>query len=65
MASSPRLFNPRLDWIVFLTSVGLSLTLLFFGRNPAVESLKLQSVEMIARATKPLVLARRTFYLWQ
>ena len=65
MASSPRLFNPRLDWIVFLTSVGLSLTLLFFGRNPAVESLKLQAVEMIAKASQPLVLARRTFYLWQ
>ncbi len=65
MPSAPRLFNPRLDWIVFLTSVGLSLTLLFFGRNPAVESLKLQAVEMIARASKPLVLARRTFSLWQ
>jgi rod shape-determining protein MreC len=65
MASNPRLFNPRLDWIVFLTSVGLSLTLLFFGRNPAVASLKLQAVEVITKASKPLVLAHRTLYLWQ
>lgn len=65
MPSSPRLFNPRLDWIVFLSAVGLSLTLLFFGRNPAVAALKLQAVEIIGRASKPLVLAHRTLYLWQ
>ncbi len=65
MASSPRLFNPRLDWIVFLTSVGFSLTLLFFGRNPAVASVKRELGDVMSQLSKPVVLAKRTLYLWQ
>ncbi len=65
MASSPRLFTPRLDWIVFLTSVGFSLTLLFFGKNPAVASIKRELGDTMAQLSKPVVLAKRTLYLWQ
>jgi rod shape-determining protein MreC len=65
MASTPRLFNPRLDWIVFLTSVGFSLTLLFFGRNPAMTSIKRDVGMLIANLSRPVVLARRTLDLWQ
>lgn len=65
MASTPRLFNPRLDWIIFLASVGLSLTLLFFGRTPALSSLKREAASWISTASKPIILARRSLYLWQ
>ena len=65
MASTPRLFTPRLDWIVFLTSVGLSLTLLFFGKNPALTSVKREVGTLVANLSRPVVLARRTFDLWQ
>ena len=65
MATSPRLFNPRLDWVIFLTSVGFSLTLLFFGKNPALNAFKREAAGVLTAASKPLVLARRTFDLWQ
>ena len=65
MASSPRLFTPRLDWIIFLTSVGFSLTLLFFGKNPATASIKRELGSAAANLSKPVVLARRALDLWQ
>ena len=65
MASSPRLFTPRLDWIVFLSSVGLSLTLLFFGKNPALSAIKRELGSAAANLSKPVELGRHTLYLWQ
>lgn len=65
MRSSPPLFAPRLDWIIFLITVGFSLTLLFFGKKPAVVGVKNEIGGVLARIEKPLSLIRHTFELWQ
>jgi rod shape-determining protein MreC len=65
MRNSALLFTPRLDWIVFLVTVGFSLTLLFFGKGPAVASVKLEIGGVIAYAGKPVGLVRRSFGLWK
>jgi rod shape-determining protein MreC len=58
-------FTPRLDWIVFLVTVGFSLTLLFLGRGPAASAVKLEIGGLIAYAAKPVGLVRRSFGLWK
>jgi rod shape-determining protein MreC len=65
MRNSALLFTPRLDWIVFLVTVGFSLTLLFFGKGPAVTSAKREIGGIIAYAGKPVGLVRRSFGLWK
>jgi rod shape-determining protein MreC len=65
MRNSALLFTPRLDWIVFLVTVGFSLTLLFFGKSPAVTSAKREIGGIIAYAGKPVGLVRRSFGLWK
>lgn len=61
MRSSPRLFVPRLDWIIFLITVGFSLTLLFFHESPAVAGVRKEVGGLLAYLSKPLVQARRAF----
>ena len=65
MRNSALLFTPRLDWIVFLVTVGFSLTLLFFGKSPAVTSVKREIGGIVAYAGKPVGLVRRSFGLWK
>jgi rod shape-determining protein MreC len=65
MRNSALLFTPRLDWIVFLVTVGFSLTLLFFGKGPAVTSAKREIGAIIAFSGKPIGLVRRSFGLWK
>ncbi|MBI5058462.1 rod shape-determining protein MreC [candidate division KSB1 bacterium] len=61
MRSSPRLFVPRLDWIILLITVGFSLTLLFFSKSPAVNGVKRELGTGLAYLAKPLVQLRRAF----
>ena len=63
--SSPPLFAPRLDWVIFLATVGFSLTLLFFGKGRAAAAAKQEIGGAVAYLTKPVLLVRRTFTLWQ
>ncbi|RPH96095.1 rod shape-determining protein MreC [candidate division KSB1 bacterium] len=65
MRNSAPLFVPRLDWIVFLVTVGFSLTLLFFGKGRAVAVVKRETGGAIAYLAKPVGLVRRTFNLWR
>jgi rod shape-determining protein MreC len=61
MRSSPRLFVPRLDWIILLITVGFALTLLFFSKSPAVNGVKREVGTGLAYLAEPLVQARRAF----
>jgi rod shape-determining protein MreC len=63
--SSPPLFAPRLDWLIFLATVGFSLTLLFFGKGKAAAAAKQEIGGVVAYLTKPVLFVRRTFSLWQ
>jgi rod shape-determining protein MreC len=65
MRSSPSLFVPRLDWLFFLATVGLSLTLLFFGKGKAVSAVKQEVGGVVAQLGRPLAVVRRTFDLWR
>jgi len=63
--SSQPLFAPRLDWVIFLATVGFSLTLLFFGKGKAAAAAKQEIGGAVAYLATPVVLVRRTFGLWQ
>jgi rod shape-determining protein MreC len=65
MRNSALPFMPRLDWIVFLVTVGFSLTLLFFGKGPAVTAVKREVGGVIAYVGKPVGAVRRSFGLWK
>jgi rod shape-determining protein MreC len=65
MRNSPTPFAPRLDWLIFLATVGFSLTLLFFGKGTAVSAAKQEIGGLIAYLGKPIQLAARTFDLWE
>jgi rod shape-determining protein MreC len=65
MSRSSPLFVPRLDWVIFLCMVGLSLTLLFFGRNRAVLVVKKEIGGALAQLGRPLAVVRHTFDLWK
>ncbi len=65
MRSSPPLFAPRLDWLIFLATLGLSLGLLFFGNGTRVVTVKQEFGGIIAQLGRPVMLARRTFGLWK
>lgn len=65
MRNSALLFTPRLDWIVFLVTVGFSLTLLFFGKGAAVVGVKRELGGVIAFTGKPLGAVKKTFGLWK
>ena len=62
--SSPPLFAPRLDWVIFLATVGISLTLLFFGKDKAAVAAKQEIGGAAAYLAKPILFVRRTFSLW-
>jgi rod shape-determining protein MreC len=62
---TPPLFAPRLDWLIFLASVGFSLTLLFFGKGKAAVAVKQEAGGVVAYLAKPIVSVRRTFDLWK
>ncbi|HEY3295893.1 MAG TPA: rod shape-determining protein MreC [bacterium] len=63
--SSSPLFAPRLDWVIFLATVGFSLTLLFFGKGKAAAAAKQEIGGAVAYLAKPVLFVRRTFGLWQ
>jgi rod shape-determining protein MreC len=65
MRSSPPLFVPRLDWLFFLATVGISLTLLFFGKGKAVVAVKQEIGGVAAQLGRPVAVVRRTFDLWR
>jgi rod shape-determining protein MreC len=65
MRNSAPLFTPRLDWLVFLVTVGFSLTLLFFGRGKAMVTVKQELGGVFVQLARPVVYVRRTFDLWR
>ncbi|MBU0507529.1 rod shape-determining protein MreC [bacterium] len=50
--------------MILLAAVGLSLTLLFIGKEPSVAGFKRDAGTFLALAAKPVVLVLRTFDLW-
>jgi rod shape-determining protein MreC len=59
------LFAPRLDWMIFLAAVGISLALLFIANGQRVTTVRQEVGGIIAQAGRPVMLARRTFSLWK
>jgi len=62
--ASPQ-YVSRLEWLIFLLAVGLSLTLLFIGRQPAAVGFKHDAGETVSWAARPVMIALRTFDLWR
>ncbi len=56
---------PRLEWLVFLATVGFSLTLLFIGNDPSAVVVKRDVGGGIAFVAKPVLYVFRTFDLWR
>jgi rod shape-determining protein MreC len=54
-----------LDWLIFLVSVGFSLTLLFFGKGKAITAVKREVGGVVAYLGKPVITVRRTFDMWK
>lgn len=65
MRSSPRLFVPRLDWIVFVLTVGFSLTLLFFSDSAGVAGAKREIGGVLTLLTRPIVQVRRVLDIFR
>lgn len=55
----------RLEWLIFLLAVGLSLTLLFIGRQPAAVGFKHDAGAAASWAARPVMIALRTLDLWR
>jgi rod shape-determining protein MreC len=64
MRNSSPLFIPRLDWMVFLAAVSLSLTLLFFGTSKPAAAVKREIGGLLATLGHPVSWISRTFDLW-
>jgi rod shape-determining protein MreC len=64
MRQSAPLFIPRVDWLVFLGAMSLSLALLFFGKSRAATTVKNEVGGALAILGQPVVWVRRTFDLW-
>jgi len=65
MRSSHFHFVPRSDWLIFLATVGLSLTLLFVGKDPSATAIKRDIGGGVAYLAKPVLFVVRTFGLWR
>ena len=64
MRHTAPLFIPRVDWLVFLGAMSLSLALLFFGKSRAATAVKNEVGGALAILGQPVVWVRRTFDLW-
>lgn len=65
MRSEFSFINLRPEWAVFLITVGVSLTLLFVGKNPAVSAVKQEIGGLTAQIARPLSVVRRSLDLWR
>ena len=65
MRSSSPHYASRLEWLIFLLAVGVSLTLLFLGRQPSAVGFKHDAGAVAAHAARPVMFVLRTFDLWR
>ena len=64
MRNSSPLIVPRLDWIIFLAAVSLSLTLLFFGKSKPAAVVKTEIGGLLATLGHPVSWVSRSLDLW-